>query len=42
MNLFKQLNEEDGITIIIITHDPNIAKQCKRFVRMKDGIILHQ
>jgi len=42
MNLFKQLNEDDGITIIIITHDPNIAKQCKRFVRMKDGLILDQ
>lgn len=42
MNLFRQLNEDDGITIIIITHDPNIAKQCKRFVKMKDGIILDQ
>lgn len=40
MNLFKRLNREDGITIVIVTHDPNIAKQCKRFVTIKDGVIL--
>ena len=42
MNLFRQLTGDDGITIVIITHDPNIAKQCSRFVRMKDGLILDQ
>lgn len=42
MGLFKKLNEEDGITIIIITHDPNIAGQCRRFVVMKDGVIESQ
>lgn len=40
INLFKRLNKEDGITVVIITHDPNIAKQCERFVVMKDGVIL--
>jgi len=40
MNIFKRLNREDGITVVIITHDPNIAKQCERFVVMKDGVIL--
>lgn len=39
MNLFLQLNEEEGVTIIIITHDPGIAKQCKRAVRMHDGLL---
>jgi len=40
MNLFKRLNQEEGITVVIITHDPNIAKQCERFVIMKDGVLL--
>ena len=39
MNLFLKLNEEEGVTIIIITHDPGIAKQCKRAVRMHDGLL---
>ncbi|MBF0398871.1 MAG: ABC transporter ATP-binding protein [Desulfobacterales bacterium] len=39
MNLFKKLNKEESITIIIITHDPNIAKECSRVVYMKDGLI---
>jgi putative ABC transport system ATP-binding protein len=42
MNIFKRLNREDGITVVIITHDPNIAKQCERFVVMKDGVILEK
>ncbi|MBI3591878.1 MAG: ATP-binding cassette domain-containing protein [Nitrospirae bacterium] len=42
INLFKRLNKEDGITVVIITHAPNIAKQCERFVVMKDGVILNK
>lgn len=42
MDLFQQLNGDEDITIVLITHDPNIAKQCKRFVRMKDGLIFNQ
>jgi len=42
MDLFKRLNDEEGITVVIITHDPNIAKQCKGFVVMRDGVILDQ
>jgi len=40
MELFKKVNKEEGITIIIITHDPGIAEQCSRYVNMKDGKIL--
>jgi putative bacteriocin export ABC transporter (lactococcin 972 group) len=39
MNIFKELNEE-GKTIVIITHDINIAKQTKRIIKIKDGIIV--
>lgn len=36
MNIFKELNKE-GITIIIITHDINVAKETNRIVRIFDG-----
>ncbi len=39
MNLFVRLNEKEGITVVIITHDPKVAKQCKRSVRLEDGVI---
>jgi putative ABC transport system ATP-binding protein len=42
MNLFVRLNEEDGITVIIITHDPGVAAQCKRSVELQDGFIVRQ
>jgi putative ABC transport system ATP-binding protein len=42
MSLFKRLNQDEGITIVIITHDPNIARQCDRFVVMEDGIVREQ
>ncbi len=38
MELFEQLNEE-GVTIVMITHDPKIAAQAKRVIRIIDGVI---
>jgi len=40
MKIFKELNEE-GKTIVIITHDPSIASQTKRIIKIKDGKILN-
>ena len=37
--LFKELNEKDGITILLVTHDPKVAASCKRVIRMADGLI---
>jgi ABC-type lipoprotein export system ATPase subunit len=37
--MFRQLNEREGITIIIVTHDANVAATATRNVRMADGII---
>jgi putative ABC transport system ATP-binding protein len=37
MELIKQLNQERGTTIIIVTHDPNIAAQTQRVIRLQDG-----
>ena len=38
MGLFKELNE-DGQTIIVITHEEDIANQSKRIINIKDGLI---
>lgn len=39
MELFKTLNKE-GKTIIIVTHDPEIAQQCDRIIEISDGNII--
>ncbi len=39
MQLLKQLNAEDGITQIIVTHDPSVAEKTNRIIRIKDGVI---
>ncbi len=40
MELFQQLNEE-GVTVVMITHDENIASHAKRIVRIIDGELLN-
>ena len=37
MTLLLQLNAEQEVTILIITHDPQVARQCARQVRICDG-----
>ena len=39
MDLLKQLNAEEHITQIIVTHDPVVAEKTNRIIRIKDGII---
>lgn len=39
MNLLLSLNRERGATLIIITHDANIANQTQRIIRLRDGLI---
>src|SRR5215468_1144153 len=39
LRLFQQLNAEEGITIILVTHDANVANHARRVVRIKDGLI---
>ncbi|MCX7928190.1 MAG: ABC transporter ATP-binding protein [Patescibacteria group bacterium] len=39
INIFKKLNKE-GNTIVLVTHEPDIAKQAKRIIEVKDGEII--
>ncbi len=41
MRSFQQLNEERGITILLVTHEPDIAAYSKRLMRLKDGHVLY-
>jgi putative ABC transport system ATP-binding protein len=40
MQIFQQLNEEKGITIIFVTHDPWIARHTRRVIRLADGLMV--
>ena len=39
MDLLAQLNREEKVTMIIVTHDPTVAEKTRRTIRIKDGII---
>ncbi len=39
LRIFAHLNEE-GRTVVLITHEPDVADQCKRVIRLSDGEIL--
>jgi putative ABC transport system ATP-binding protein len=41
ISIFRSLNK-DGITVIIVTHEPDIAEQTKRVIRLHDGEIISQ
>jgi putative ABC transport system ATP-binding protein len=38
MQIFQELNEE-GSTIVMVTHEPDIGQHCKRIVSIRDGRI---
>lgn len=40
LNMFKQLNRQQGLTVILVTHDPKIAAFTDRAINMADGLIL--
>ncbi len=39
MSLLLNLNRDRGTTLIIVTHDPNIADQTQRVIRLRDGLL---
>jgi putative ABC transport system ATP-binding protein len=40
MRIFQELNEQRGITVIFVTHEPDIAEHTRRIVRIQDGLIV--
>jgi len=40
LRLLKEVNQEEGITVVIVTHDKDIAKSASRIIHLRDGIIL--
>ena len=41
MAVFQQLNREQGITIVLVTHEDDIAAFTQRLVRLQDGRVVH-
>jgi putative ABC transport system ATP-binding protein len=39
MAIFQELNEVQGITIVFVTHEPDIAEHTRRIVRLMDGLV---
>ena len=40
MAIFQELNEKNGITIVFVTHEPDIAEHTRRIVRLMDGLVV--
>ena len=41
MSVFQRLNRESGITIVLVTHEPDIAQYAKRMIVVRDGRIIN-
>jgi len=41
MDIFTRLNQEQGITIIFVTHEPDIAERTRRRIQLVDGRLVH-
>ena len=39
LRMFENLNRDEGITIMLVTHDPNIATHARRVIRIRDGVL---
>ena len=40
IELFRELNEEQKITVILVTHDQNVARNAKRTIVLRDGEVV--
>jgi putative ABC transport system ATP-binding protein len=40
LEMFRELNEKFGQTIVMITHNPEAAAACSRIIRMRDGLVV--
>jgi putative ABC transport system ATP-binding protein len=39
MQIFERLNRDQGLTVILVTHEPDIAAHARRVIHMRDGLI---
>ena len=42
IDALTRINKENGKTIVMVTHDPQMASYCSRIILLKDGIILEE
>lgn len=38
--IFERLNQERGMTVVVVTHDPDVASHCRRIIRLRDGVVV--
>ena len=41
MTLLRAMNQDEGTTFLIVTHDETIAEACQRTITMQDGVVVH-
>jgi putative ABC transport system ATP-binding protein len=40
MGIFRRLNREQQITVVLVTHDPDVARHARRIIAMRDGLVV--
>jgi predicted ABC-type transport system involved in lysophospholipase L1 biosynthesis ATPase subunit len=41
LSLLRELNREQGLTLVLVTHDTAVAAQAQRVVQLQDGAVVH-
>jgi ABC-type lipoprotein export system ATPase subunit len=42
MDLLKSLNKDKGLTIVMVTHDDDLAKNADKLIKIKDGAVVNE
>ena len=40
LQMFEQLNREEGLTVLLVTHERSVAAHARRVIQMRDGLIV--